>query len=875
MSVGGRRRAQARDHHRPAHGHGDHDDGHHGGVWKIAFADFMTAMMCFFLVMWLINAANEETRAAVASYFNPVKLIDRNSSRKGLEDIGDGPNSAGMTRREPTKSDEQGRRGGQRQRRASQRQERLGQRTTIEGAFRPASLRRSLRGAGRDRHRHRRHAEHQRQGRRRRAGRPGPSTGASGGESYRDPFAPDFWSQQVAATDTAEASAEKSGATAPRTRPRQKPPAERDGRAPTRRRSQQRTGEAGQKPRLPTQPKNRPSREAEARGRRAERRDRQGGRRRSGKELAEAFEPARSSPKACPSSPPTRASRFRSPTSSISACSRSARPCRAARLVLAMEKIGKVLGAQKGTLTISGHTDGRPFKNEGYDNWRLSTARAHSAYYMLVRAGLDERRITEVAGYRRPQAEGRRRTVRRRQPAHRNPAGGRRMSAAGCPRGAGVALARRACRLRARMPKAAAACSRSRWCGRWQLVQDRIAGGDHAALPMQRKLLEMIDARFRATARQRARRTAQSPRAAGLRDERRQSGDGRGGAGAARQRTIRTAASATASSPISRASPKAAQNALAAIDPMAAHAGTRRLSWRWSRDRSLALERAAGGAGAARPGAAARPRARWSRKRRCAARSRCSARSATPKRFTRASAQYVRFYSDRPMPASSPMRSSPASSRFTPTLDLDAIGEIAGMMDAEREKVIYLRIARQAAIDGLTELSAFASARAEGRRTTRARCSIRACRRSPRTRWRMCWRSSPGSTAPVFRKSDQQLLDAASAIAAEMMARPGEVAEDSAAAPATEAPAGGEMAAAPPAVEASHVADGVQPDADPAAAEAPDAPAAAAVAHVAAPAATAKPADNTASPADATDAMMAETRKKLADIDKLLGETSP
>jgi len=68
--------------------HDDHDDAHHGGVWKIAFADFMTAMMCFFLVMWLINAANEQTKAAVASYFNPVKLVDRNASRKGLEDLG-------------------------------------------------------------------------------------------------------------------------------------------------------------------------------------------------------------------------------------------------------------------------------------------------------------------------------------------------------------------------------------------------------------------------------------------------------------------------------------------------------------------------------------------------------------------------------------------------------------------------------------------------------------------------------------------------------------------------------------------------------------------------------------------------------------------
>src|SRR5438445_12235704 len=81
--------------------HDDHDEGHHGGVWKIAFADFMTAMMCFFLVMWLINAANEQTKAAVASYFNPVKLVDRESSRKGLEDLGNGPRAVGMTTDDP------------------------------------------------------------------------------------------------------------------------------------------------------------------------------------------------------------------------------------------------------------------------------------------------------------------------------------------------------------------------------------------------------------------------------------------------------------------------------------------------------------------------------------------------------------------------------------------------------------------------------------------------------------------------------------------------------------------------------------------------------------------------------------------------------
>jgi chemotaxis protein MotB len=46
--------------------HGGH--GHHGGAWKVAFADFMTAMMCFFLVMWLVGQ-KDEVKEAVAGYF--------------------------------------------------------------------------------------------------------------------------------------------------------------------------------------------------------------------------------------------------------------------------------------------------------------------------------------------------------------------------------------------------------------------------------------------------------------------------------------------------------------------------------------------------------------------------------------------------------------------------------------------------------------------------------------------------------------------------------------------------------------------------------------------------------------------------------------
>ncbi len=46
-------------------------DGHHGGAWKVAYADFVTAMMAFFLLMWLLNATTEEQRKGIADYFNP------------------------------------------------------------------------------------------------------------------------------------------------------------------------------------------------------------------------------------------------------------------------------------------------------------------------------------------------------------------------------------------------------------------------------------------------------------------------------------------------------------------------------------------------------------------------------------------------------------------------------------------------------------------------------------------------------------------------------------------------------------------------------------------------------------------------------------
>ncbi len=58
--------------------------GHHGGSWKVALADFMTAMMAFFLVMWLLGQS-EETKKAISDYFSTPSVIEYNFSNYGVE----------------------------------------------------------------------------------------------------------------------------------------------------------------------------------------------------------------------------------------------------------------------------------------------------------------------------------------------------------------------------------------------------------------------------------------------------------------------------------------------------------------------------------------------------------------------------------------------------------------------------------------------------------------------------------------------------------------------------------------------------------------------------------------------------------------------
>lgn len=53
--------------------------GHHGGAWKVAYADFVTAMMAFFLLMWLLSSSSETQKSAIADYFSPTIAIARTS----------------------------------------------------------------------------------------------------------------------------------------------------------------------------------------------------------------------------------------------------------------------------------------------------------------------------------------------------------------------------------------------------------------------------------------------------------------------------------------------------------------------------------------------------------------------------------------------------------------------------------------------------------------------------------------------------------------------------------------------------------------------------------------------------------------------------
>jgi chemotaxis protein MotB len=352
--------------------HGGNHDGHHGGAWKIAYADFMTAMMAFFLVMWLINAANPQTKAALASYFNPVQLTDAKPSEKGVKQ----PAKDAKGEEDQMKSKVNGtetRTGGSAKNgddltATSGEETQYSDADFFENPYsvmseivnetgRQANI--SAKGDGG-------------------ASTSGPATGAEGGEAYRDPFDPDFWTKQVELQDAVkggdslEAKA-GDGPTDASTETALAAQAQSD--APTKEQADQLEKATSAKPD-----------ENAAKALKAEIEKEIGG---SAGKLAEGLlvTPTEGGLLV------TISEQADTPMFGVG----SAVPER--DMVVAMEKIGRLLSARAGAIAIRGHTDGRPFKKGVYDNWRLSSDRAQSAYYMLVRGGLSESRVSQISGF--------------------------------------------------------------------------------------------------------------------------------------------------------------------------------------------------------------------------------------------------------------------------------------------------------------------------------------------------------------------------------------------------------------------------------------------------------------------------------------------
>lgn len=415
-----------------------------------------------------------------------------------------------------------------------------------------------------------------------------------------------------------------------------------------------------------------------------------------------------------------------------------------------------------------------------------------------------------------------------------------------------------------------------------QLVQDRIAAGDHAAMPMQAKLLEIIDARLRGAG------------AGDFKDPKNFRALLVYGMSGGNPTTVEAAISrieldqpnqivAEGVIHYLRGRPAAAIEELKPVDPMTlppdigAYVALVKGSLLATEKPAEAL-RLLDQARLLSPGTLVEEAAL----RRSVG---IAAAQGDAARFSLASTQYVERY------LYSPYASQFADSFVSGVIAMrmsisqDKLADITAMMDPEREKVIYLRIARRAAIDGLNDLSAFASTRAEqGRNGNRnvddPRALLYASLSTVTSAGVADLRARLGEIdRGQLSENDRALLDAADAIARELVAPP---------APAlvkTPAPLMVKTPAPPPAPATAQPAPMAVPAADaaglppvegemaerPATAPVQTPPAVKAAAPAPVPAASSPVAQPVPAAGDATDTAIADARRKLEKIDQILG----
>jgi chemotaxis protein MotB len=381
----------------------DDDDGHHGGAWKIAFADLMTAMMTFFLVMWLLSATDKEKIQKIATYFNPIKLNSKKPTSKGIEEEQDIPKSAAGDTSEnaeggtDTEGDEgkKGNVGARRKGGDGEEAEGRANRAEEELFNDPYGVLARL-------------ALKANEGEQQSGG--GKDNGLMpGGDTYSNPFEP--FSQRKAEPEKSETLLEPSPLSPEEpARPSQgdivSPPA--PGLAPAAVPEQQQQLAAQAPQPAPGAPETLPNPTQQPALTNTAAEPAGGGYAQAVdaavKELQQELQAALAAvPDDKKPNVEVKAESegvlinltddFRFGMFSMS----SAEPTPA--LVLVMDKVAKILAGRKGGIVVRGHTDSRPYKTQKNNNWRLSMSRAQMAYYMLVRGGVQESRIDRIEGH--------------------------------------------------------------------------------------------------------------------------------------------------------------------------------------------------------------------------------------------------------------------------------------------------------------------------------------------------------------------------------------------------------------------------------------------------------------------------------------------
>jgi chemotaxis protein MotB len=367
--------------------------GHHGGAWKIAFADFMTAMMAFFLVLWIINATDKSTKTVIARYFNPVKLENPAKAKKGVHGATSSPTEGKEEKSDkattPSPKDQPG--GGmpaKGEEKPDPKEAPKDQKAKAEAKMQAAeaelftapyeTLERIAGGPGQAA-----------PGATPEKGDADPQrlAGALSIESFRDPFKP---IGPGAPDDPVAFDAEARNKMPQDTEPQKAGEDQHPREKPT--------------PNTPVTPgphdkaSGETAKSAAAAGGEISKAGDEG---KLEKEIKEKVEAALNKGKG-----PDIEVRQTKDGLLISLTDKldfsmfsvgSAQP--QPELVRAMDAVGKIVKARAGHIVVRGHTDARPYRNGAYDNWRLSSDRAQMAYYMLTRGGAPAARFTRIEGY--------------------------------------------------------------------------------------------------------------------------------------------------------------------------------------------------------------------------------------------------------------------------------------------------------------------------------------------------------------------------------------------------------------------------------------------------------------------------------------------